>query len=121
MFSVEVTEYFWAGHQLNLPDGSKEPYHAHNWRVTARVSGEKLNKIGLLVDFLKLKKMLKDILEPLANSSPEQIPYFQQNNPSAEEIARYIYNQLASRMPGVVKIIAICVEESSGCIAEYSE
>jgi len=121
LFSIEVTEYFWAGHQLRFGDGSKEPYHAHNWRITAQVSGETLNKIGLLIDFLKLQKMLKGILEELAKASLEQIPYFQQNNPSAETIARYVYRKLAQQMPENVKLAAVGVEESPGCVANYSE
>ena len=119
LFSVEVTEYFWAAHQLKLPDGSKEPRHAHNWRVTAAVSGENLNKIGLLIDFLKLQKILKEIVEPLGQTCLEQIPYFQKNNPSAEAIARYVYEKLAPLMPPSVKVTEVSVEEAAGCVAKY--
>ena len=61
MFTVSVDTYFWASHRLTLPDGSKEPAHSHNWRVTANVSSDRLDGMGLVMDFGRLKAMMDEV------------------------------------------------------------
>ncbi len=121
MFTVSVETHFWASHQLALPDGSREPAHQHNWAVTAEVSGSELNKMGLVMDFQRLRVMLDNIAGELDNNAIEKIEYFQKNCSSAENIAKYIYEKLEPKLPRGVRLKAVTVGEERGCSARFSK
>jgi len=121
MFAISVETHFWASHQLVLPDGSKEPAHAHNWSVTAEVSSDKLNSMGLVMDFEKLKVMMDRIVAAFDGAALDKNRYFRQSNPSAENVAKYIYEQLEPRLPEGVKLQEIKVVEQAGCLAKFGE
>jgi 6-pyruvoyltetrahydropterin/6-carboxytetrahydropterin synthase len=120
LFTVSVETHFWASHQLALPDGSREPAHQHNWAVTAEVSGSELNKMGLVMDFQRLRVMLDDIAGELDNNAIEKIDYFRENGSSAENVARYIYEKLEPKLPKGVRLEAVKVCEERGCSAKFS-
>ncbi len=121
MFTISVETYFWASHQLVLPEGSKEPVHHHNWLVSADVSSDKLNSMAVVMNFQKLKEMVDNIVAEFDNTSLNEISYFQQNNPSAENVAGYIYKKLRVKLPEGVKLQSIRVVEEPGCAANFSE
>ena len=121
MFTISVETSFWASHQLLLPEGSKEPVHHHNWLVSAGLSSDKLNSMAVVMDFQELKAMLDDIVSEFDNTSLNEISYFRQNNPSAENVARYIYEKLRDKLPEGVKLQNVRVVEEPGCAANFSE
>ena len=121
MFTISVETYFWASHQLVLLDGSKEPVHHHNWLVSAGLSSDKLNSMAVVMDFQELKAMLDDIVSEFDNMALNEISYFRQNNPSAENVARYIYEKLRAKLPEDVKLQNVRVVEEPGCTANFSE
>lgn len=119
MFTVSVETRFRASHQLVLPDGSKEHAHGHNWLVTADVSSETINPLGVVMDFRQLKAMTDDIVAGFENESLDNLDYFQRNNPSAENVAKYIYEKLEPKLPKGVKLRCVRVEEEPGCSAKF--
>jgi len=121
MFTISVERHFRASHQLILPDGSKEPVHHHDWVVTADVSSEKLNNMGVVMDFQTLQAMMDKTVAGFDNTALESIGYFQQNNPSAENVAKYIYEKLRVELPEGVKLRNIRVVEVPGCSAMFHE
>jgi 6-pyruvoyltetrahydropterin/6-carboxytetrahydropterin synthase len=121
MFTISVQTHFRASHQLALPDGSKERAHRHNWLVTADVSSEMLNPLGIVMDFRQLKAMVSDIAAEFENGPLDKLDYFQRNNPSAENVAKYIYEKLRIKLPGDIKLQSIRVVEEQGCSAKFSE
>jgi len=121
LFSVSVETHFWASHQLTLPDGSKESLHQHNWVVTADVGSSELNSMGLIMDFRRLKTMVDNIVTDFDNMQLEKLDYFQQNNSSAEAVARYIYEKLELRLSRGLKLNYIRVVEQPGCSAKFSK
>jgi len=121
LFSVSVETHFWASHQLTLPDGSKEPLHQHNWVVTVDVNSSELNSMGLIMDFRRLKTMVDNIVTDFDNIQLEKLDYFQQNNSSAEAVARYIYEKLEPRLSRDLKLNYIRVAEQPGCSAKFSK
>jgi len=122
MFTVSVETHFWASHQLTLPDGSKEALHCHNWAVTADVStGDELNSRGLVMDFRRLKAMVDKTIADFDNIQLEQLDYFQQNNSSAENVAKYIYEKLKPKLPNGLKLNHIRVVEEPGCSAKFGK
>ena len=119
MFTVSVETHFWASHQLALPDGSKEPLHRHNWQITVEVSSDRLNTMGVVMDFCWLKATVKKIVGGLSNTALEEKDYFRQNNSSAEAVAKYVYDKLEPKLPKGVKLDAVTVVEEPGCRAKY--
>jgi len=105
---------------LVLPDGSKEPAHSHDWVVTAAVSSEKLDDMGVVMDFRALREIVANVTAELDNTALGDIEYFCRNNPSAENVARYIYEKLRAKLPEAVKLQNVRVMEEPGCWAEFS-
>ena len=121
MFTISVERHFRASHQLTLPDGSKEPVHQHDWVVTASLSSERLNNMGVVMDFRVLQAMIDRTVAGFDNTALESNSYFQQNNPSAENVAKYIYEKLLIELPEGVKLQNIRVVEEPGCSAKFHE
>ena len=121
MFTVSVETRFRASHRLTLPDGTKEPLHQHNWAVTTNVSSAKLNSMGLVMDFRRLKAMVDNIVAEFDNTPLDRTDYFQRNSSSAETIAKYIYEKLEPKLPKAVKLSHIRVVEEPGCSAKFGK
>ena len=121
MYTISVETRFRASHQLTLPDGSKESAHRHNWSVTADVSSDSLNDTGVVIDFHQLKEIIDNIVAEFDNKSLGKIDYFQRNNPSAENVAKYIYEKTRAKLPKGVTLQNIKVFEAPGCSAKFSE
>lgn len=121
MFTIRVEISFRAFHRLNLPDGSMEPAHDHDWQVTVEVSRGKLDKMGLVMNFQKLKAILEEAVSDFENTALETISYFQRNNSSAENVARCIYERVRAKLPEDVKLRSVRVVEEPGCSAEFSK
>lgn len=73
------------------------------------------------MNFQKLKAMMESAVADFDNAAVESVDYFRQNNPSAENVARYIYEKLQINMPGGVKLRSVSVTEEPGCSAEFSQ
>ena len=120
MFTISVETHFRASHQLTMPDGSKEPQHSHNWIVSANVSSRKLNSMGLVMDFGRLKAMLDEIVAQFQDVSLDETVVFRRNNSSAENVAEYIYGELRARLPKGVRLRCVTVVEEPGCSAGFT-
>jgi 6-pyruvoyltetrahydropterin/6-carboxytetrahydropterin synthase len=120
MYTVSVETRFTASHQLTAADGSKEPLHRHSWAATADVSRASLNDRGLVMDFHRLKEMVDNIVADFDNSCLEDLDYFQKNNSSAENVAKYIYERLAPKLPTDLNLDSITVVEQPNCSAKFT-
>ena len=121
MFTISVETHFWAAHQILLPDGSKEPLHHHNWLVTADVGSDRLNDMAVVMDFHELKQMVDNIAAEFDNKALNETGCFQQNKPSAENVAKYIYDKLRNGLPEGVKLRNVKVVEQTGCAAKFGD
>ena len=121
MFTVSVETHFRASHQLTLRDGSKEPLHHHNWVVTANLSSDKLDSMGFVMDFCRLKAAVDKAIAEFDNIPLDSIDYFRRNNSSAENVAKYIFDKLEPKLPGGVELRSIRVVEEPGCSAKFSK
>ncbi|MDD4909509.1 MAG: 6-carboxytetrahydropterin synthase QueD [Candidatus Omnitrophica bacterium] len=97
-FELRIEDSFSSAHNLKGYRGRCEDLHGHNWKVEIRVAADKLDNVGLAIDFRSLKKILKDTLDGLDHKYLNRIPYFRKHNPSSENIARYIYEELFARL-----------------------
>ncbi|MBN2588269.1 MAG: 6-carboxytetrahydropterin synthase [Sedimentisphaerales bacterium] len=119
MFEISVETHFNADHELRLPDGTTEPAHSHDWIVTTSVSSEKLNNIGIVMNFHKLREILKNITSEFGGKNLNKMEYFEKNNPSAENVAKYIFEKLEPQLPGNVKLEYVSVIEEPLCRAIF--
>ena len=110
---------FLATHQLRLHAGVAEPLHEHNWRVRVELEGNELGAEGILVDFVKVKKLLGEIADKLEGQDLSKLPGLIGKNPSAENVARYFFEQLQGRLVGDVRVAAVKVQEAKGCWGGY--
>lgn len=120
MYEVVVTGVFAAAHQLRLPDGSLEPLHGHNWHVRATYAGSGLDEMGVLVDFTRLRPALQAVLGELNDTFLNELPAFEEINPSAENVAGLIAERLTRADVGghpSAQLAEVEVEEEPGCFA----
>ncbi len=104
MFEITIEETFAAGHALRNYRGKCENVHGHNYRCQVSVEGESLDKIGLLVDFVELKRVVHSVLDRMDHQWLNDFPPFDVLNPSAENMAKYIYDEVTAGIksqPGV--------------------
>ncbi|MDD3725601.1 MAG: 6-carboxytetrahydropterin synthase QueD [Candidatus Ratteibacteria bacterium] len=121
IYEVRVEDTFSSAHHLKNYRGKCERVHGHNWKVEVYVSGEKLDRDGLLVDFSILKDKLKDILSVLDHRDLNTIPFFKKNNPTSENICLYIYERVKGFLKDYpVRVKRITVWENDKQSASYS-
>jgi 6-pyruvoyltetrahydropterin/6-carboxytetrahydropterin synthase len=95
MFEVTIEETFAAGHALRNYKGKCENVHGHNYRCQVTMAGRELDSIGLLVDFVELKKVVHGVLDRMDHQWLNEFPPFDVLNPSAENMAKYIYDEVS--------------------------
>ena len=94
MFELRVEHSFPAGHELRGHPGKCANPHGHNYRVQVAVEGPRVNEIGLLMDFSDLKRALREVCERMDHAYLNDLPPFQNVNPSAENVARYVFDEV---------------------------
>lgn len=121
-FEVYVKEHFSAAHSLMGYTGDCARIHGHNWMVEVFVRCKKLNEIGIGIDFRDINESLKDVLQGLDHCYLNELPPFQKVNPSSENIAKYLYQELAKKLnSGDVKVSKVKVSETPNAGALYWE
>lgn len=122
MYRLKIVTSFAAAHNLNNYQGECENLHGHNWRVEVAVTASKLDKAGLCIDFKILKAEARELLNRLDHKYLNELPHFDGQSPSSENIARYIYHELGRKLDdGNVKVEMITVWESDFACASYYE
>lgn len=132
MYIIKVEDTFSSAHNLRGYRGKCEELHGHNWKVEITVKNNKLDKIGMVNDFKYLKNKLNAVLETLDHKYLNDLPYFsaakrggsvrgpsrKKNNPTSENIAKYIYDCLKKQ---IRDLSSATVWESDKCCATYYE
>ncbi len=120
MYTILYETTFKAAHQLRYHNGQTELPHEHDWKVCAAISSVRLNQDELVMDFNDLKLLMDNILQEFNGRRLETLGCFNQRNASAESVANVLYEQLAPRLPGMVRLDFVEVMEAPGCRARYS-
>lgn len=125
MFEVTVEDTFAAGHYLRNYKGKCENPHGHNYKVRVTLAGKELDKAGLLVDFKDLREALRQVIERLDHQMMNDLEPFLELNPSAENLAKYFYDETSARLnrvtSGRVQVKNVTVFETDTTTATYSE
>jgi 6-pyruvoyltetrahydropterin/6-carboxytetrahydropterin synthase len=100
MYEITISSHFSGAHRLRYLHGKCEELHGHNWKVEVSVVSKKLNNEGVVIDFEILKQKLQKVLRHLDHTYLNDLPYFSGKEPSSENIAKYIFDQLKRELKG---------------------
>jgi len=125
MYEVTVDDSFAAGHYLRNYRGKCENPHGHNYKVRVTLAGKELDKAGLLLDFKDLREVMKHVIDRLDHQMINDVEPFTVINPSAENLAKYFYEQTNARLKGAtsgrVFVKDVTIYETDTTTAKYSE
>jgi len=120
VFELKVTSHFSAAHQLKMVAKKCENLHGHNWKVEVHITGEKLNHAGVLIDFGEIKMHISKIMEKLDHKFLNDLECFHEGNPSSENIAKFISEELQAAINDPsVQISRVTAWESEDACASY--
>jgi 6-pyruvoyltetrahydropterin/6-carboxytetrahydropterin synthase len=120
MYELKVVTKFAAAHQLTMVGSKCENMHGHNWKIEVYVAGEKTDDAGVLVDFGIIKKQVREIMALLDHKYLNELEYFQQHQPSSENIAYFVATELQKRMDSpAVSVSRVTAWESDDAGATY--
>jgi 6-pyruvoyltetrahydropterin/6-carboxytetrahydropterin synthase len=122
MFQVSVDETFSSGHALRGYKGKCENPHGHNYKVRVTLEGPQLDSIGLLYDFTHLKRVIRDIVGVVDHKFLNDLAPFDVINPSAENLAKYFYDETTRQMnalPDGARITCITIWETDTTSATF--
>jgi 6-pyruvoyltetrahydropterin/6-carboxytetrahydropterin synthase len=124
VFEVSAKAHFAAAHWLRDYNGPCSSMHGHSFEVGAAVAGSELGGEHLLVDFHDLKCLLEEVIKPFDHACLNDLEPFRQESPTSENIARFIYRELALRLNGLaadVRLSWVSVSESPSTRVVYRE
>jgi len=125
MFEVTVEDTFAAGHYLRNYRGKCEKPHGHNYKIRVTLEGRELDAAGLLLDFKDLKEVMKPAIDRLDHQMVNELQPFTPVNPSAENLAKYFYDEASSRLrqvtKGRVRVKNVTIFETDATTASYFE
>lgn len=122
MFEIAIKSDFSSAHNLRGYKGKCESLHGHNWEVEVKIAANKLDKIGMAIDFHILKRKVNEITSKLDHKYLNDIACFRKVNPTSENIAKFIFDNLKKKLNSKnIKVSAVTVWESKNSLATYSE
>ena len=120
LYTLTVRTSFAAAHRLRAYDGNCERLHGHNWRVEVAVESPALDERGIALDFRVLKASLQDLLSRYDHRYLNEVPPFDGLNPSSENLARHLYEEMEKSVPSPARVSRVTVGESDDARADYS-
>ena len=122
IFEINVKTHFSAAHSLRGYQGDCAGIHGHNWTVEVFVRCRELDEIGIGIDFRDVKQTVGDVLGGLDHFNLNEHPAFKEINPTSENIARFLYNELNKKLNSdKVKVSRVMVSETPNTGACYWE
>lgn len=122
MYELTIETSFSAAHQLRGYKGRCEKLHGHNWKVNIHVVSDKLNDLGMVMDFHEIKKLANETISSLDHSFLNDLFPFTEVNPSSENVAKWIFDSLKKKInSGPARLSAVTVWESENASATYYE
>ena len=122
MFEIYVEENFSAAHHLKGYSGDCARPHGHNWLVEVYVVTRELDGIGIGIDFRDVKDAVSSVISQFDHTDLNEHPAFKVENPTSENIAKYIYQEISRRLnndKAAVSKVKVC--ETLGAGAFYWE
>jgi len=121
VYTIFFESHFAASHQLHGYQGECKDLHGHTWKVRVEINSSQTNDIGISIDFRQLKEITRSVLELLDHRHINEVPPFDQINPTAENLSKFIYESVKAKLPDSVQMSRVTVWESAQYGITYSE
>lgn len=121
MYKLSTHLNFSSAHYLNNYNGNCAQLHGHNWKVRVEVSARELNETGMALDFKNLNDLAWRIIGKFDHQVINEVEPFDKVNPTAENLARFLFKEIAKTLPKNIKIEKIGLWETEKYLVEYSE
>lgn len=115
MYEIKIVREFSAAHRVEDYPGNCERLHGHNWKVEVAVRKGELDSLGMVMDFRRLKEITDRALDALDHRLLNDTPPFDAINPTAENIARHLFGEIARHAP----VFRVTVYETESSAATY--
>ncbi len=121
LYTIKVITDFAAAHLLRGYTGECSRLHGHNWKVEVEVTARILNEVGMGVDFKDIKASTREVIGKMDHRNLNDLPPFDKINPTAENIAAYIYNTLAANLNNErAQVSAVTIWETERACVKYT-
>ncbi len=119
-YLIEVKADFAAAHIVRGHLGKCARLHGHNWKVQVVVECQTLNELGMAIDFADLKNIVHEVIDPLDHQFLNEIPPFDVINPTAEQVARFIYESIQAKLPDSASMSEVGLFETDNSKVTYT-
>lgn len=121
-YLTTITENFSAAHLIRGYDGPCAQLHGHNWQVEVEILAKNLDPIGIGIDFKTIRAATKEIIDGVDHRYLNEIPPFDEINPTAENIAKWLYHSLSALFnQNNCQIHAVTLKETDNTRLRYQE
>lgn len=121
MYSLSIETNISAAHLLRDYDGPCSRLHGHNWKIRVEVTATDLNEQGIAMDFMDLKNITWKVVDKFDHNNFNSIPPFDTLNPTAENIVKYLYEEIDKLLPPGIKLKSIRLWETEKYAVEYQQ
>jgi 6-pyruvoyltetrahydropterin/6-carboxytetrahydropterin synthase len=121
-YLLKTCVHFAAAHRLRGYQGDCEQLHGHNYKVEIEIRATQLDALGMGVDFRAIREAAREVVGVLDHRLLNEIPPFTEVNPTAENIAVYVYEQLGRLLDGEhARVHAVTIWETDRDSVRYSQ
>ena len=119
-YELVIKADFGAAHHLRQYKGKCERLHGHNWKLDIHLAADVLNDDGMAMDFVEAKALVDEVLGKYDHYYLNEVPPFDRLNPTSENIARVVAEELQGRLPSGLRVARVTAWESDRCGATYA-
>ena len=120
-YTLKVLTEFASAHTLAGYPGACSRMHGHNWKVEVEVIASQLDQTGMAIDFKRIKQAANEVGNRLDHRYLNDIPPFDQVNPTAENIAAWFFQELSSNLNTEhAKVHSVTLWETDRACVKYS-
>ena len=122
LYTLKIVTDFAAAHTLRDYPGACSRMHGHNWKVEVEVQATRLDSVGMGIDFKQIKQATRKVTDELDHYYLNEIPPFDRVNPTAENIASYIYQTVSELLNNErIKVKAVTLWETERACVRYEQ
>jgi len=122
LYTLKIVTDFAAAHTLRDYPGACSRMHGHNWKVEVEVQATHLDDVGMGIDFKQIKQATRKVTDELDHYYLNEIPPFDRVNPTAENIASYIYQAVSELINSErVKVSAVTLWETERACVRFEQ
>ncbi|MBN1756073.1 6-carboxytetrahydropterin synthase QueD [bacterium] len=120
MYYLKVKDTFSSAHSIKGYQGKCQFLHGHNWQVESTIEAPHKNELGIVYDLKQLKIDLGKVIEKLDHTVLNDLPAFRDCNPTAENLAKYIFEELCLILPDQITLRSVTIIETENCSVTYT-